>query len=196
MRRKEIGTIGRGVVVRGLVSATGDLTIEGQVEGQIALADNVLTIGRSGRVEAQVLAKEVNVMGTVDGNINATDTINVLETAIVDGALGAPRVGIEEGASFRGHIDIRIPPPKNHQAAQAATTVHAAAPATGRARAAGEESQRGSWPAVWRGPEGRPGHHAVARRRAVEPRPSQLAGSRRAPGGSSPATRRCDASAP
>ena len=109
MRRKEIGTIGRGVVVRGLVSATGDLTIEGQVEGRIALAGNVLTIGRSGRVEAEVQAKEVNVMGTVDGDISATDTINVLETAIVDGALGAPRVGIEEGASFRGHIDIRIP---------------------------------------------------------------------------------------
>ena len=109
MGRKENGTIGRGVIVRGLVSATGDLTIEGQVEGRIALADNVLTIGRSGKVEAQVLAKEVNVMGQVDGDISATDTINVHETATVDGALGAPRVGIEEGASFRGHIDIRIP---------------------------------------------------------------------------------------
>lgn len=109
MRRRENGTIGQGVVIRGVVSGTGDLTIEGHVEGRIALADNVLTIGRNGWVEAQVLAKEVNVLGHVDGDINATDTINVHETAIVDGALGAPRVGIEEGASFRGHIDIRIP---------------------------------------------------------------------------------------
>lgn len=109
MRRKEQGRIGQGVMIRGLVSGTGDLTIEGQVEGTISLDDHVVTIARSGRVEAQVLAKEVNVMGQVDGNISATDTINVHESAIIDGGLGAPHVGIEEGASFRGHIDIRIP---------------------------------------------------------------------------------------
>ena len=105
---RHAGTIGQGVVIKGEVSSTEDLTIEGRVEGKVKLDRNVLTIGRNGRVEAQVRAKVVNVMGTVDGDIRATETINVCATAEVDGALAAPRIGIEEGASFRGQVDIVV----------------------------------------------------------------------------------------
>ena len=107
--RRHVDTIGPSIFIKGEVSATRDLMIDGQVQGTIELGSHVLTIGQRGRVKARVLAKEVNVMGTVGGDISATEEINIHETATVDGALGAPRVGIEEGASFRGQIDIRIP---------------------------------------------------------------------------------------
>ena len=106
--RPKAGTIGPSVLIRGELSAAGDLTIEGQVDGRIDLGGHVLTIGPTGRTDARVLAKEVILMGTVDGAISATDTISVRDTATVDGSLAAPRVGIEEGASFRGQIDISV----------------------------------------------------------------------------------------
>ena len=106
--KKKVETIGRSVTIKGELSATQDLTIESQVEGKIALDNNLLTIGPEGRIDAPVLAKVVNVMGKVDGTITATEAINVRETATVDGALVAPRVGIEDGASFRGQIDISV----------------------------------------------------------------------------------------
>ena len=103
---QNVATIGQSVVVKGELRAKEDLTIEGRVEGKIELDHNVLTIGPNGRIEAQVLAKVVNVMGTVNGNITATEMIDIRETATVDGELVAPRVGITEGASFRGKIDM------------------------------------------------------------------------------------------
>ena len=106
--KEQVTTIPQCVLIRGELSASVDLMVEGRVEGKIGLGRNALTIGPSGQVEAEVLAKVVNVMGKVDGDISATETINILKTATVDGAIGAPQVGIEEGASFRGHIDISV----------------------------------------------------------------------------------------
>lgn len=109
---QNMGTIGQSVIIEGELSAREDLTIEGQVKGKIELDDNELTVGPNGRIEAEVLAKVVNVMGKVDGNITASDTINIRETAIVDGALVAPRIGITEGASFRGKIEMQPAQPQ------------------------------------------------------------------------------------
>ena len=105
---RNMDTIGESVVVDGRVSATEDLTIEGHVKGKIDLYRKVLTIGPNGRVEAQVHARVVNILGKVEGDISATEAINIRETATVDGAVVAPSVGIEEGASFRGQIDISL----------------------------------------------------------------------------------------
>ncbi len=105
---QNVGTIPQSVHIKGELRATEDLTIEGRVEGKIELDGKVLTIGPKGRIEAQVLAKVVNVMGKVDGDISATEAINICKTATVDAALGAPRIGVAEGASFRGQIDIRV----------------------------------------------------------------------------------------
>ncbi len=104
---QNVGRIGQSVVIKGELTGSEDLIIEGQVEGKVELDHNVLTIGSTGRITAQVLAKVVIVMGKVNGNITATEAINIRETASVDGALVAPRVGIAEGASFRGQIDMR-----------------------------------------------------------------------------------------
>jgi cytoskeletal protein CcmA (bactofilin family) len=101
------GTIGQSVVIKGELSAKEDLTIEGQVEGKIEMEQNMLTVGVNGRIKAQVLAKAVVVMGTVTGDITATEKINLYETASVKGDLAAPRVAIAEGVSFRGLIDMQ-----------------------------------------------------------------------------------------
>ena len=98
---QDVVTIGKSVVIKGELSAKEDIIVEGKVE----LDHNVLTIGPAGRIKAQVLATRVIVMGKVRGDITATEAIQVRETATVDGELVAPKIGMAEGASFRGQVD-------------------------------------------------------------------------------------------
>ena len=100
-------TIGQSVSIKGELSAKEDLTIEGQVEGKIELDQNAVTIGPNGRIKAQVKAKVVSVLGRVNGNITATETLNIGEKGSVEGDLRAPRVGIAEGSHFKGRIDMQ-----------------------------------------------------------------------------------------
>ncbi len=99
--------IGKSVVVKGELSGSEDLTIEGTIEGTIELRQNVLTIGPSGKIKAQIVAKVVIVLGEVHGNITATDKVEIRDTGSVDGDLTAPRIAISEGAHFRGAIDMQ-----------------------------------------------------------------------------------------
>jgi cytoskeletal protein CcmA (bactofilin family) len=99
--------IGKSVVIKGELSASEDLTIEGQVEGKVDLRQNTLTIGTNARITAQVSAKVVIVMGHVHGNISATEKVDIRDNGSVDGDLSAPRVAIAEGAHFRGSIDMQ-----------------------------------------------------------------------------------------
>ena len=100
-------TIGQSVVIKGDLSAQEDLTIEGQVEGKIELDQNAVTVGPNGRIKAQVRAKVVSVLGKVNGNITATEKLNIGEQGTVKGDLSAPRVGIAEGAHINGQIDMQ-----------------------------------------------------------------------------------------
>ena len=99
--------IGKSIVVKGELRGSEDLTIEGQVEGKIALKQHVLTIGVHGRIRAQVLAKAVVVFGEVIGNIEATEKVAIRNEGTVEGDIKAPRVAIAEGAKFRGGIDMQ-----------------------------------------------------------------------------------------
>jgi cytoskeletal protein CcmA (bactofilin family) len=99
--------IGNSVVIKGELSGSEDLTIEGQVEGKIELRQNVLTIGPNGRIKAQVFAKSVIILGEVTGNVTATDKVDIRDNGSVDGDIAAPRVAIAEGAHFRGSIDMQ-----------------------------------------------------------------------------------------
>ncbi len=99
--------IGTSVVITGELTGREDLTIEGQVDGKIALRQHVLTIGPQGKVNAQVVAQSVVVMGVVHGTITATERITIRKNGSVEGDLSAPRVVIEEGAHFRGGIDMQ-----------------------------------------------------------------------------------------
>ena len=99
--------IGKSIVVKGELRGSEDLTVEGQVEGKIALKQHVLTIGANGRIRAQVFAKSVIVLGEVIGNIDATEKVAIRHEGAVEGDIKAPRVAIAEGARFRGGIDMQ-----------------------------------------------------------------------------------------
>ncbi len=108
--------IGKSVIIKGELSGSEDLTIEGQVEGKIELRQNVLTIGPNGKIKAQVTAKTVVVEGQVQGNISATERVDIRDNGTVDGDLVAPRVAIADGAHFRGAIDMQKQPPRQGEA--------------------------------------------------------------------------------
>ena len=125
------GTIGKSVVIKGELSASEDLTIEGQVEGKVELKNNTLTIGANGKIKASVFAKAVIVQGEVTGNIHASEKIDIRDAGSVDGDLASPRVAIADGAHFRGSIDMqRTGGAKPADAKPAASAAPAPAPAT------------------------------------------------------------------
>jgi len=107
--------IGKSVVIKGELSGSEDLTIEGQVDGKIELRQNVLTIGPNGKIKAQVFAKSVVILGEVTGNVTASEKVDIRDNGSVDGDIAAPRVAIAEGAHFRGSIDMQRPGGKPEQ---------------------------------------------------------------------------------
>ena len=99
--------IGKSVIIKGELSGSEDLTIEGHVEGRIDLKDNVLTIGPNGKIKAEVFAKAVVVLGEVTGNVTASEKVDIRDNGSVDGDIASPRVAIAEGAHFRGSVDMQ-----------------------------------------------------------------------------------------
>jgi cytoskeletal protein CcmA (bactofilin family) len=104
--RSEVAHIGKSVLVKGELSGSEDLYLDGEVEGSIELRGHNLTVGPHGRVRAHIRAKEVMVHGKVDGNINA-DRVELKKSAIHVGNIVTQRVIIEEGAFFKGSIDVQ-----------------------------------------------------------------------------------------
>jgi cytoskeletal protein CcmA (bactofilin family) len=99
-------TIGRSIVLKGELSANEDLLIEGQFDGTVNLQDHCLTVGANGRVTAEIQARQVVIYGTVKGNVSAREKIDVRRTGNVTGDLTSASISIEEGAYFKGSIDI------------------------------------------------------------------------------------------
>ena len=104
---RDLVNIGKSVVIKGELSGSEDLTIEGHVEGKIELKENILTIGPNGRIKAQVFAKAVIVLGEVNGNIAASEKVDIRDGGSVDGDIVSPKVAIAEGAHFRGSVDMQ-----------------------------------------------------------------------------------------
>ena len=103
---RSVVNIGKSVVIKGELTGSEDLAVEGHVEGKIELRQHALTIGPNGKIKAQVFAKSVVVLGAVTGNITATESVSLRDSGSVDGDIAAPRVAIAEGAHFRGSIDM------------------------------------------------------------------------------------------
>jgi cytoskeletal protein CcmA (bactofilin family) len=97
----EQATIGKSLIIKGEVSGSESLYIDGKIEGAINLPGNRVTIGRNGQVAANIMAREVVVLGKVRGNVHASDRIDI--------RVIAARISIEDGAFFKGGIDIRKP---------------------------------------------------------------------------------------
>ena len=104
---RDMVNIGQSVVIKGELSGSEDLTIEGHVEGRIDLRENVLTIGPNGKIKAEVFAKAVVVLGEVTGNVTASEKVDIRDNGSVDGDIASPRVAIAEGAHFRGSVDMQ-----------------------------------------------------------------------------------------
>jgi cytoskeletal protein CcmA (bactofilin family) len=98
--------IGPSIILKGELSANEDLMIEGQFEGTVNLQDHCLTVGANGKVKAEIQARQVVVLGSVNGNVNARDKIEVRRSGNVTGDLTSASISIEEGAYFKGSIDI------------------------------------------------------------------------------------------
>lgn len=100
-------TIGKSLVIKGEVTGSEALYIDGRVEGSINLAGNRVTVGRNGVVAANINAREIVVLGKVRGNLTASDRVDIRSDGSLTGDVVAARISIEDGAYFKGGIDIR-----------------------------------------------------------------------------------------
>ncbi len=100
-------TIGKSLVIKGEVTGSESLYIDGRVEGSISLAGNRVTVGRNGVVSANINAREIVVLGKVRGNLTASDRVDIRSDGSLTGDVVAARISIEDGAYFKGGIDIR-----------------------------------------------------------------------------------------
>ena len=103
----DLAQIGKSVVIKGELSGSEDLYVDGQVEGSISLKNFSLTVGPNGQVKASVEAKVLIVQGKLEGNVLASDRVELRKTAIISGDITTQRISIEEGAYLRGKVDIQ-----------------------------------------------------------------------------------------
>ncbi|MEQ8859148.1 MAG: polymer-forming cytoskeletal protein [Pseudomonadales bacterium] len=137
---REIARIGETITIRGDVVGAESLVIDCRVEGSIALAENDLTIGQSGSVSAGATAKLVRVEGEVTGDIVGTEKVVVTRTGRVFGNIVAPRVTLEDGAMFKGFIDMDPGPDQPPVSAEAPRPVPAESPAGAADKSGGGKS--------------------------------------------------------
>jgi len=133
---RSTATIGKAVKVIGQIFTKEDLNVDGDIEGTIESADNKVTIGTTGRVQASVKAREVVIFGQVQGNVEAADKVDIRREAKLVGDITTARISIEDGALFKGSIDIRKPEPKPAAASSPATPATTSTPASSPASAA------------------------------------------------------------
>ncbi len=107
MKSAENATIiGKSVIIRGELTGSEDLFMDGQVDGTITLTDCRLTLGPNARVNADISVQDIIIFGKVDGNIKATGSIDLRQTAIVTGDVFAGRLSIEENALIKGRVEL------------------------------------------------------------------------------------------
>jgi cytoskeletal protein CcmA (bactofilin family) len=112
----EQATIGRTLFIKGEISGSEALYIDGRIEGKISLPENRVTIGRNGSVQANIAAREVVVMGKVTGNIECTDRVDIRSEGVVNGDVSTVRISVEDGAVLKGGIEVRNGDQKQSQA--------------------------------------------------------------------------------
>jgi cytoskeletal protein CcmA (bactofilin family) len=122
-------TIGKAVMVKGQIFSREDLVIDGEVEGTVELQEHRLTVGPNGKVQAGIKAREIIVLGSVHGNVDAADKIDIRKDAKLVGDIKAARIVIEDGAYFKGSIDIVKPEPGKQAAPKPTVTVQQTASA-------------------------------------------------------------------
>jgi cytoskeletal protein CcmA (bactofilin family) len=138
--------IGKAVMIKGQIFSREDLTIDGEIDGSVELHEHRLTVGPNGKLQAGVKAREVVVLGTIHGNVEASDKIDIRKDAKLVGDIKTARIVIEDGAYFKGSIDIARPeiskPAAPPQPRPASAATPAASPATPATIAAAGDSSR------------------------------------------------------
>ena len=117
--------MGQSITIKGELSGAEDLTLEGRVEGKISLPDNVLTVGTSARITAEIVAKTVILLGHVVGNISVKERFEIRAGGSMDGNVNAPRISMAAGALLNGKIE--MPGTKTVEAAAPAPKLQVAA---------------------------------------------------------------------
>jgi cytoskeletal protein CcmA (bactofilin family) len=125
--------LGKNVTVKGQIFAREDLTIDGEVEGTVECHEHRLTIGPNARVQAGLKAREIIIQGSIQGNVDATDKIDIKKEAKLVGDIKTSRIVIEDGAYFKGSIDISKPANRAQTQPASAAPQPAAAAATSQA---------------------------------------------------------------
>jgi cytoskeletal protein CcmA (bactofilin family) len=124
-RKTGFATIGPSIVIKGEVTGDEDLLIQGRVDGSVALGLHSVTIGDGGRVKAGITGRIITVEGAVEGDLRAEEQIVLRGSARVKGDLNAPRVVLEDGATFRGLVDMGRAPELDLPDAKATTSRNA-----------------------------------------------------------------------
>lgn len=99
--------IGRSLVIKGDITGAESLFIDGRVEGTISFPENRVTIGRNGNVAASIVAKEVVIMGKVQGNVQCSDRLDIRNEGLLSGDVITHRISVEEGAILKGGVEVR-----------------------------------------------------------------------------------------
>jgi cytoskeletal protein CcmA (bactofilin family) len=103
---RSLSCLGSSLQIKGTITGSEDLQIDGKVEGPISLSGQKLTVGNSGRLNSEVSAREVVVYGNLSGNVVVQDRVEIKKDASVTGDIRASRISIEDGAYFKGRIEI------------------------------------------------------------------------------------------
>jgi cytoskeletal protein CcmA (bactofilin family) len=105
--RTEVGHIGKSVLIRGELSGSEDLYLDGEIEGNVDLRDHSLIIGPNGKIKATITARDLVVHGRLEGNVTATGRVELKKSCTLIGDVATQRIVIEDGAFFKGAIDIK-----------------------------------------------------------------------------------------
>ena len=109
VRAGEASTISAGLKIKGEITGTSDLTVDGEAQGKIRLTNGRVTVGQNGRVNADIDAREILVHGTVQGNLKASESVRLGPTGRLEGSILTPRIGIDDGARLRGNVEMVRP---------------------------------------------------------------------------------------
>jgi cytoskeletal protein CcmA (bactofilin family) len=112
MDLKPTDVIGRDLVIKGEIHGDEDLIVEGRVQGNISLKKHLI-IERTGVIDADIQMENITVKGEMNGNMKASDKVEIMADARVNGDIKSPRVVIEDGAKFRGVVDMEVHLPDN-----------------------------------------------------------------------------------
>jgi cytoskeletal protein CcmA (bactofilin family) len=126
-------TIGRTLVIKGEISGSEALYIDGRIEGKITMPESRVTIGRNGKVDASIQAREVVIMGKVNGNIQCSDRVDIRAEGSVTGDISTARISVEDGAALKGGIQVHAEPKAKEHSQQKSAEAPKALAATASA---------------------------------------------------------------